>query len=317
MEKHAEDRKIIDFAFSKFLSRKYPVWADSEIYTDNHTNKYHNHDFPQLWYCLNGTYINRVEDTDYECTKGSVVIVPPGVFHQVSVPKGESAEIVQLNVMYDFYLNFPIEQYINTVGNLFLPPFKKELGISFSTHIKLSQESQAVMEECLSWFAVLEYTHSAVELDMQIRKKLETMFSIPEFTLPEKLKKKAEGFVWTRLDPIIRVVAYLNTNYEKKLTVDNIVRVSAICRANVYRYFKLFTGYTYSQYLQRLRTKHVYFYLKNTTYPLSYISDMCGFYDISHMGKVYYRYMRVKPKEFRTEKKKWLEENPQYKMRMP
>ena len=73
--------KMLDCAFSKFLALRYPVFIKYYIYPPMHRNPMHNHDFPQLWYCLNGRYQHRVGDCIYECGKGSVVIIPPGVFH--------------------------------------------------------------------------------------------------------------------------------------------------------------------------------------------------------------------------------------------
>lgn len=64
------EKRQLDFAFTRFWGLKYPVYVESRIYTSAHHGVLHNHDFPQIWYCLGGNYLHQVEDQVYECTKG-------------------------------------------------------------------------------------------------------------------------------------------------------------------------------------------------------------------------------------------------------
>lgn len=302
--------KRISLTFFKFQGRQIPVYAYSRLYTPAHNGDAHNHDFPQIWYCLSGKYCHWVEDRKYECDKGSVVVIPPGVFHYFRVADEAGAEIVALHMGCGLLLNTPPDQYLNTTANLFLPAFSKELGRPFASVLMLSPNSQAAIEDLLSWFCLLSYAPQGTVEEREVCQKLEQIFSLPEFALEDKYRKKAISIVQSRLRPVLRILAYLNIHYPEKIEEEKLLQEGGISRAVLYRYFKRITGYTYSQYLQQVRVWRAYIYLKFTNYSLSHIVDVCGFYDTQHMLKVFTKYVGESPKERRLKLKKYLEENP-------
>lgn len=318
MEQDVKKKEYIhlDCAFNHFFALRYPINVRSGLYPSNHANALHNHDFPQVWYCRSGEYAHRVGEQIYKCKKGSVVTIPPGVFHQISFLEGEEAELVHLNVMYDIFLDTPPNKYINAIANLFLSPFQKELGHSLPTCYLLSQQSQSLFEEHLSWFAALNIVLPSQTPHMDICERLESMFSMPEFVMPEQFRKKAMWLAQMRVRPMIRVISFLNVHYPEKITEEDFLLAATSCRTDLYWCFKRFTGYTCSQYLQWLRTKHAFTYLTYTTYPLSYISDVCGFTNQAYMSRVFCRYMGITPREFRSNQRKRLDENPQKRLHL-
>ena len=293
-----EKKWHLDFAFVRYFSKKYPVFAERRMSTPDHNGSYHKHDFPQLWYCLGGHYFHKVGEQIYECTKGSVIMIPAGVCHKFRVPDGEYVELFYLNVMYDIFLDADVQKYVNSISALFLPSFAQELNCAFPTYQILSVGSQRALEEHTSWLSLLDYQDGTVE-KTEIMDKLEQIFSLPEFALPESCRPKAVKLIQSRLDPALQMLRYLNRHYAENIQEEELLRAAGTCRTNLYRFFKQFTGCTYSQYLQELRAKHVHVYLSRTTYSLSYISDICGFCNTQHMSRTYKRYAGKTPKESR------------------
>ena len=294
-----DKKPYLSLAFTRFSSKKHPINVKKQIFTAEHKGGLHNHDFPQLWYCLNGSYCHQVGDQVYECTKGSVVIIPAGVFHKFQIQAGRSVELFYLNVMYDIFLDTPFQRYLNTVTTLFLPCFTKELGHALPTYSMLSHESQTVFEGYLSQLSLICSGKLNTMTNRDIMEKLEVFFSLPEFALPEAYRQKAIQLVSNRLQPILQVLSYINNHYGEKIGEEQLLRKAGICHTNFYQLFKRYTSYTYSQYLQILRVKHVHLYLSNTTYPLSYISDVCGFCNTQYMSLVYKKYAGKSPRESR------------------
>lgn len=286
----------IGFLFYKFQSLKYPVYAYSRVYEGGFVSNNHCHDFPQMWYCRSGKHSHQVGDQIFECTKGSVVIVPSGVYHSFWTEPDQSSEIVALHLSYEAVLSASFQECPNTISNLFLPPFQKELGWDLPLHRTIGTASQAVMEDCLSWLFMLSFALDGMIAQSQIYKKLEQMMSIPEFAVPESFRKKAQDLVQTRISPIFRVISYLNIHYADKIVEDALLKNCGISRAGLYRYFKRIIGHTYSQYLQQLRVRRAYFYIKYTSYSLTYISDICGFFDIHHMSRLFTKYIGESPR---------------------
>lgn len=313
-----EDRPIyaLDLAFMRFSTHRFPVLAELRRYTSMTMMCGHRHDFAQVWYCVDGQCTHQVKDQSYRCAKGSVILVPPGTFHGFRLSEGESVELIRLDVIYDIFMDIP-ERYFNAEANLFLPPFEKELGFSFPSYVMLSRESQAVFEEQISWFASLSFSEPGKNWREQIYDRLEALFSVPELSLSEEYREKAVHLLQTRVSPMVRVLHHLNLQYSEKINEETLLQISAVSHTNLYRYFKQFVSYTYGEYLQRLRARHVYCYLFHTTYPMTYISDRCGFYDTQHMSLVFKKYMGIAPRKFRMIKRKWLAENPDYKSNLP
>ena len=307
----------VDLAFMWFATCRFPVIAEMRHYTVTTMKCGHRHDFPQFWYCRDGCYIHQVKDVIYECEKDTVILVPPGTFHWFWIPEGGYADIVCINVIYGIFMDVPASAYLNAASNLFLPPFEKELRFSFPRYVKLSQRSKATFDEQVSWLMTLGFSAMGDSWCDQIYTSLERLFSVPEFALPEEYRDDAVRLLQTRVRPMSQVLHYLNNCYGEKITEESLLRVSAVSHTNLYRYFKQFIGDTYGEYLQHLRARHVYCYLFLTTFPITYISDRCGFYDTQHMSYVFKKYMGQSPRKFRLIKQKWLAENPDFKSRLP
>ena len=307
-QKLKEDGVFIS-ALEKFLSLRYRFYVKKWIYSATYRSTLHNHDYPQLWYCLSGRYMHCVDGKTYECKKGSVVLVPPGLFHRFWIPEGDAVEILNLDVNYDFFQDAPLDRYANAVAKLFLQPFEKELGFSIPLYYMLCSESQKVIEESISWFASITIIGADIIVMETLRDQLERIFSLPEFALSEEQQKKAVRVGQMRLGPIVCALTYMNLHYAEMITEEDLLQVTTSCRTDLYQYFKRFTGYSCFMYIQWVRTRRAFLYLTYTTYTLSYISDVCGFSDLPHMSRTFSKNIGMTPRYFRIEQKKFLDEN--------
>lgn len=294
MEDNVMKTLSIGFAFERFAKTKYPVFADYREYDGAHVSTYHSHDFVQIWYCYDNYYFHRIGQTVHRCEKGSVVVVPAGTEHNVWFD--EPAKVLNLNVSYDILLKRSPQNYKNAAVQMFLGDFFPEVDPAFTYYRMLSPQSQATVEKVFSWFVLLGYEPHCATNDVRIWENLEEIFSLPEFSLPEHLLEKALHTVQSRVRPIFQILSYLNDHYSEKITDEQLLQVGNISRAVMYRYFKRVTGETYSQYLQKLRVRRAHLYMKNTTYHITQIAQICGFYDVCHMTHAYTKYMGHSPK---------------------
>ncbi len=285
------------FAFDRFAKCKDPVFADLREYKETVYDFIHTHDYPQIWYCYEGEYVHNLKGENMLCKKGSVVIVPPGILHR---PFFDSpTKVLCLNISYDILLNCLPRKYKNAAIYLFLCDFLWETDPNFTCCRMLCPRSQEIVEKIFSWFMLQNYeTHSAGQA--QCWEQLEEIFSLPEFLLPEEQQKKALYLVQTRVVPIFKIVSYLNDHYSEKITDELLLQQANISRAVMYRYFKRVIGETYSVYLQKLRVRRAHLYMRNTTYSITQIAQLCGFYDVCHMTRAYTKYMKESPRQQRT-----------------
>ena len=308
------ENKLLQCAFEKFRSLRYPYAVEIRVYRPVHINLLLCHDYPQVWYSLNGTYMHQIEGEIYECAKGSLIVIPSGVAHKIWVPEDNEARILRFDVMYDIFQEVQPESYTNSIANLFLYAFAQEFGVDIPLYHMLSPDSQALIEEHLSWLAATNI-RVPVRIDAaDFRERTEEIFSLPELSIPEKYRKKVVQLAQARLRPIIQVLLYMNLHSSDTVTEESLLQVSAISRAALYRDFKQYTGYSCFVYLKWLRIRRAFLYLSHTTYSISYISDICGFSDLPHMSRTFSRFMGAAPKMIRIEQRKWLEDYPQDKL---
>lgn len=296
-------------AYEKRFSNGYPCICTKKVFPAGYCDGFHNHDFPQIWYCLSGSYIHRIGQREYECAKGSVIVVHPGLFHFFQIPEDGEVELLQMDVMYDIFLDTPPEQYVNATANLFLYAFSGELGLEIPVYRELCQESQAAFEVNASWLISLGYNLHYITPKSRICEVLEALFSLPELVIPEKYREKVKWLAQMRLRPVLRLLTYLNLHYPEKIVEEDLLRVAAVCRTDLYRNLKSFTGYSCFDYLRRLRINHAATYMTRTAYSLSYISDVCGFANLPHMTRIFQKYTGQTPTKFRKGRKAWVAMN--------
>ncbi len=270
-------------AFESFELSKNPVFAVRRDFAPGFRSTLNVHDFPQIWYCCRGQYFHRVGQQVFQCGEGSVVLLPIGTEQQFWTDTG--MELMRVDVRYDL-LGDGVT-YKNTAINLFLPCFFEELGLSFSPQTVLGKQSRLIWEQAISDIALLSYASADCVKKEAFPEKLEEIFSAPEYAVDPKYHKKAARILHNWVGPILRILRYLNIHYAEKITDEMLLQEGNMSRAVMYRYFKRVLRETYAQYLQQLRVRHVQLCLRNTTYSLPDIAELCGFYDTYHMSRVY------------------------------
>ncbi len=289
--------KMIQFSFVIQLTFPFPFIVRSVSYSSPVLPDFHYHDYPQIWYCKEGTYIHCTESAEYVCKKGSFIIIPPGKYHSYTIPDENPVELIAIDFSCDAFLPFCNGKYTNTIANTSLPGIT-EGEMTFNEYTELEEKSVPFVENILK--KLLSQTpNKAVETPENILRQLEKIFSLPEFALVGDRKKKAEALIHSKLLPILKAVAFINANYSNKTVSEKLVTVSTLCRTNFFKYFIRYMGITYSTYLTMLRVGHATYALVYTDYSISYISDICGFASCSHLAMYYKKYKKMLPKEER------------------
>ena len=265
----------------KFSSLKYPFEAHISKYAFHH-NFVHTHDFPQLFYCLDGEYIHTVDETSYQCEKGSLIIVPPGKNHSYRIKNGKFCSVVQVNVLLNFFDNLEDERQVRTVMHIFLSSFSNELKFDFSPYIQFHGEEKELASKIFTRLASYEWKGYVADI-VPPRNLFCEIFAFSPFALSQKSLSLASNLIVSKYIPVLRTIYYMNLYYSEKITSEDMSAVSNICRTDYFRYFRRFFGTTYTKYLSRIRVFHAIILCRFTRLSFSYIADICGFCDHAHM----------------------------------
>jgi AraC family L-rhamnose operon regulatory protein RhaS len=126
---------------------------------------------------------------------------------------------------------------------------------------------------------------------------LEILFLIQNMTTDLKDEEKLE---LPRIpEDISPIVLYLHTNYNKKITIEELTDEFHINRTTLSGKFKKSMGITIIDYLIKLRIKMASIMLRDTLLPVSEILTRVGFNDSVHFSRMFKRCMGCTPSVYR------------------
>jgi serine/threonine protein kinase/AraC-like DNA-binding protein len=98
---------------------------------------------------------------------------------------------------------------------------------------------------------------------------------------------------------MFRAVAYLRENYRFNISREGLAGLLEINSDNLGRYFRLFTGEKFGDYINRLRVEDAAKKLRETDETIINIAFSVGFENISTFNKVFIKYIKTTPTNYR------------------
>lgn len=120
---------------------------------------------------------------------------------------------------------------------------------------------------------------------------INTIKSMNELMLKENVPKKQ--------DVIAKAKEYIDKNFNKKISLNDISERFFINPYYFSQLFKRKTGETYNNYITGLRVSRARRLLEETDLNIYEICEMVGYSDTNHFNKIFERRMGVKPSEYK------------------
>lgn len=98
---------------------------------------------------------------------------------------------------------------------------------------------------------------------------------------------------------IEKVMDYINKNYQKSVSLQEVAQLTNMAEAAFSRFFKNRSGLTFVETLTDIRLGHATRMLINSTQSISEIAYQCGFNNISNFNRIFKKKKGCSPKEFR------------------
>ena len=103
---------------------------------------------------------------------------------------------------------------------------------------------------------------------------------------------------------IASVKEYIENNYSKKITLDDVAGNVFISPSYLSKLIKAHTGHSFRRLVNMARIAEAVRQLENTDKNLSEIAFATGFEDHSYFTKVFYKHMQMNPSDYRNDAKK-------------
>lgn len=98
---------------------------------------------------------------------------------------------------------------------------------------------------------------------------------------------------------ISEVVGYINQNFSRDISLDEISRHAYLSKYHFSRIFKKYTSYSPYQYLIAVRLKHSSLLLQTSSCPIKEIADLCGFKRLDYFSAIFKKKFRCNPSQYR------------------
>ncbi len=206
---------------------------------------------------------------EYVLKNGDFIIYPPNIYQKYAL-KSEGK-----------YL------WIHFAGHS-VNEILSEANLSFGVHRALSAPTvaRANFESLISYYHGVQNTRLSYSF-------LKLLYNLSE--LESNSSRISEN--------ISKTVSYINTNYEKKITLDELAEISGYSKSRFMNVFSKAIGMTPIKYLNKIRISCAAELLASDGQSISEIAFACGFDDSLYFSRAFKKIYGISPSEFREKNK--------------
>ena len=257
----------------------------------------HSHEYLQLWYVLRGSCTHVLNDHEYGYKRFGLFIVPPYAEHYLQTQSEDTTVICcefserfineelagnDRNILFDFAYLEPFFMHEKLSENLFqLKPDSRmqveNLMLELLKHFRNNNK-----------YSMLFIKADLLKLLAIIASEYEETQSYDKVLLLDKYH--------TAIDSAL---AYLDLHFSEKLYLEDVCKISLMSQSSFSYIFKQVTGFTFTEYLMRLRISKAQELLKNSVLSAQEIAVSCGFGDCTYFSSAFRRTVGVSPTQYR------------------
>ena len=249
----------------------------------------HSHNYFQIYYVISGKLTHHLENSEANLTAGDIFILPPNQPHYIE-PEGEV----------DFYsLSFTPDYFQNIKE-------ANKLVLDFLLYLQTAQTEKIEPKVCLSYednmFSktlfkriLAEFSDNKIGKNEIIKETVSVLLSLFARVYFEDNGSALVAKENRQL--VIHSIEYIKNHFDEEITLDEIVRRSAMSKTNFCTIFNSITGMSFKEYLNRYRIEQSA-ELIAAGEKTSAAANCCGYCDFSTFYRNFKKYMGMSPSEF-------------------
>ena len=243
---------------------------DHDCYMETHW-----HNSIEITYVVNGTKIQNMEGKHIVADKGTLLLVNSGVSHDVDVKQGLEGIVLLLDRN---YIDYYCPQVINKRFDL-----------------NKNNEAKQKITECLLQAVAEKHRNNQIKCTIEILKIIDILVTdLLDYNYYVQEKHDDEVY-----EMIISIAEYLDYNYQKKITLDNLATITNYNKTYLSATFKKKIGVTIFEYLRNVRLQHCLDDLKYSDESIVNIALNNGFSNIQVFNRTFKELFNMTPKEYR------------------
>ena len=245
----------------------------------------HTHDFAEFAIVTEGEATHIANGCEYQLKRGEVYVILPNVWHglkDVKKPLHHYTFMFNLTnlVLFDVEL-----KNLSGFFSMFMPSNNGD----FTNRLYLEKEEMETVSE-LCEIMLKEYETKKDGYEVVLRAMLISLIGIILRSYNEKSMADKDSY-----QKIIPAIKYIEANFENKITLETLAGKCFLSGRQLTRLFDKVYGKSPIDYLLNYRLTKAYLYLMTTKDSVAVIAKKCGFYDESHLSKLFLKHYGFLP----------------------
>lgn len=260
----------------EFHEFKYPLLPFTPLINlvQNPYNAYGNwHECLEILYVIDGIGNIMIDNEDYVVEKGDIVIANSNDVHRISSKTSVKYHGIIIDAAFCVQNGIDLEK------------------IRFKTRIRDVKLEELIVKPLFEIKEARENSRMIPTARMHILELL--IYLENNYLENEEDSRKSSQSVF-----IHRALKYINENFCKPVSLDDISKNVGVSKYYFLREFKLYTGHTVVTYINILRCAQAKRLLLTGSYSVGEVSRMCGYESLPYFTNVFKKYTGVLPSKY-------------------
>jgi AraC-like DNA-binding protein len=259
----------------KFNTTLEPLWVTRSHFEKNIEVKGHTHEhYYHMIYVISGSFEFTINGKPYALGQNMLTIAKPGDIQSWINTHDQPVDTYEVKfTVFDSFLKDALNRLPDVVfGNLFIKTLFEKIAEEKKQTNKYYQEYISIYLNTI--------LYDMVRLEMA--------------TIVEENKNGSKR------NPVDIVIHYIQENYGKDLSLENIAEATYFNKSYLSTIFKKNEGLTVNDFIYKFRTYKACELIAYSDLQLSQVSTMVGFKHVQHFSRMFKKYIGLPPGEYRS-----------------
>ncbi len=250
----------------------------------------HTHDFIEITYILQGSCVQKIDETEYAAKEGDLLFITLGQVHSFRV--SENSKMRYINVLIDpSLINRSIINSESSFETRLLTTFEDILKINAENRFLSFRGDERVKIENILNEMVFEYQRSPLQNDSVLIGYLTVLFAY----MHRKYFRESERE--SLLSP--EIMRYIDEHFTESITLAELSAKYLYSPKYFSKLFKARFGISFTEYIRRKRIDMGKTLLLETDFRVDTVSETVGYANTAHFHRYFKMLCGVTPNEFR------------------